>query len=155
METVWNYILFRKESLRLKYEHLSIIFKHELRNMQVYCFDKIKQKKYKNLALSLSDLNKSHLNILIKEYFFMCKNLYYIRSFFVYIWRSGEHSLLEKPSFANRMKIVHESLRNLFSGTDPYHKTFGDNQGQRKVKIIKPVKKKKSTKTTSQDAMIN
>ena len=65
-------------------ESLEEFFEREIKNMKVHCFKKLKQKKYKKLALKLSAIPENHKKVLLKEYFLMCKTMFLIRSTLAY-----------------------------------------------------------------------
>lgn len=69
----------KPQILKLKMEHLDNFYEQELNSMKVLCFRRIKQKKFKRLALRLSSIPPTHKQALITQYFLMCKNIFLIR----------------------------------------------------------------------------
>ena len=59
-------MLSRIESQKLKLEQLSRHFERELKNMKVYCFSKVKKRKYREMALGLSNIKQAHLKALLR-----------------------------------------------------------------------------------------
>lgn len=96
--------------------------------MKVFCFKKVKNKKYKQLTFSLQAITPAKKHALLEQYFNMCKMVYRIRSTVAYFWNQGERSLelvnelfMHDETFAKMNQIVRKNIINLFSGTDPNH----------------------------------
>ena len=56
----------------MRSRHLDLVFDKELKNMKIFCFSKVKQRKYKKLSLSLSAIKECHKEALLAEYYKMC-----------------------------------------------------------------------------------
>ena len=90
--------------------HLELLFERELRNMKVFCFSHVKNKKYKDLTFSLQSITELQKKALLEQYFNMCKMIYRIRSTVAYFWSQGEKSL--------------ELVNDLYSNDETFAKMF-------------------------------
>lgn len=57
----------------MRRNHLDLLFEKELKNMKIFCYNKVKLKKYKRLSLKLSAIKEAHKHALIDEYYKMCQ----------------------------------------------------------------------------------
>ena len=68
------------------------MYDSEIRNMKVFSFKHTKQKKFKTLALKLSEVTRAQKEALLGEYFNLCKMVYRIRSVVSYVMYQGDQS---------------------------------------------------------------
>ena len=57
----------------MRRNHLDLLFEKELKNMKIFCYNKVKLKKYKRLSLKLSAIKEASKHALIDEYYKMCQ----------------------------------------------------------------------------------
>ena len=57
----------------MRRNHLDLLFEKELKNMKIFCYNKVKLKKYKRLSLKLSAIKEANKHALIDEYYKMCQ----------------------------------------------------------------------------------
>ena len=89
----------------------------------------MRNKRFKQLALDLQSVTPKKKQIVLNEYFSMCKMVYRIRSTEAYM--IGEHTeqadqlevvnnlYNEDSTFKKMISIVASGITNLFAGTDP------------------------------------
>ena len=80
----------RLDTHDLKMAHLDLLFERELKQMKTLSFHRMRNKRYKQLALALQSVTPKKKQIVLHEYFSMCKMVYRIRSTEAYM--IGEHT---------------------------------------------------------------
>lgn len=89
---IQNQVKSRFEQHKLKKAFLDQMYDSEIRNMKVFSFKHTKQKKFKTLALKLSEVTRAQKEALLDEYFNLCKIVYRIRSVVSYVMYQGDQS---------------------------------------------------------------
>ena len=65
---------------------MDLLYDRELKEMKIYFYRHHKIGNNKDIALQLSEIPPNAKDILLREYFKMCKMLYRIRSLAMYTW---------------------------------------------------------------------
>ena len=66
--------------------HLDFLFERELHEMKAYYYKYYKNKTNMSITIKLSSISANVKEIVLREYFKMCKMLYQIRSVVTYTW---------------------------------------------------------------------
>ena len=114
--------------------------------MKVLSFHRMRNKKYKQLALDLQKVTPKKKQIVLNEYFSMCKMVYRVRSTEAYMigLHPDQASQLEVVSslynedstFRKMISIVNNSVLNLFQGTDPDEPIMNAAADKPKLSIV-------------------
>lgn len=123
-------------------DHLERFFNQELKNMKVFCYNKVDKVKYKRLTFALSSITTNHKKAVLKQYFSLCKMVYRIRAAASYIWDQGSNQLEvikqkynEDQTFAKMVRIAKKNITTVFADTDPAWVILGDNFQKIRLRI--------------------
>ena len=95
-----------------------------------FCAKK-KAKKYKTLLTKLLAITQEQRDLIIGEYYKMCKTHFFMKTRVYNLWQESQNILLIKDlytsddNFVSKAQKINISLKNLFAGTS-YEKVIGN-----------------------------